>query len=69
MQYSMKLQASIFKDIEFLSTREAIDSAMKKSAAQGSVKPKKRAAVVTKSKEDELWVNGSFGCKNSATTT
>ena len=62
--YTLKKTISLFKDVEFSSSREALDSAMKKSAACGTVKPRKRAAFIPEEKELELWHNGSFGTSN-----
>jgi hypothetical protein len=61
VNYTLKKPASIFKDVVFLHTREALDASMKFSAREGKVKPRKRAAVVTREKEEGMWNNGSFG--------
>jgi hypothetical protein len=64
INYTRKIPKSIFKDPEFLATRESLDAAMKLSAQRGSVKPTKRAATVTYNIEAEMWENGTFGVSN-----
>jgi hypothetical protein len=61
LNYSMKIAVSIFKDPKFCGTREALDAAMKKSAKSGTVKERKRAALVSWDDEDTMWTNGTFG--------
>ncbi len=61
LNYSLKVVASIFKDPCFLNCREALDAAMKASARAGTVKPRKRAAIVTWDMEEEMWTSGAFG--------
>jgi hypothetical protein len=64
MNYHLKIPKSIFKDEEFLATRESLDAAMKLSAKQGCVKATKRAATVSYELESEMWSNGTFGTSN-----
>jgi hypothetical protein len=52
---------SIFKDTVFSRTRKVLDAVMKASAKDGNVRPKKRAAPITLSHENEMWSNGTFG--------
>lgn len=64
INYTLKVTVSIFKDQCFLNTREALDAAMKASARAGTMKPRKRAAVVSWVKEEEMWTSGAFGCSS-----
>jgi hypothetical protein len=61
LNYQMKIPLSLFKDVQFMATREAMDAAMKKSAKDGFVKEKKRAALITWDEEETMWANGTFG--------
>lgn len=62
--YALRKPFSIFKDVAFLETREILDAAMKRSAQNGTVKPKKRAAPISVDAEEKLWSNGVFGRGN-----
>lgn len=55
---------SLFVDSSFRSSRDVLDSQMKKSARMGLVKPRKRAEVISFESEDEAWKNGTFGRGN-----
>lgn len=52
---------SIFKDPEFIDSRNVLDAQMKSSARDGCLKPKRRASPITFEDEESLWSNGSFG--------
>lgn len=64
LNYTLGLAVSIFKDAEFLETRAALDAAMKKSASDGFVKPKKRAAAISETAEAKMWDSGRLGAQN-----
>jgi hypothetical protein len=55
---------SIFNDKIFHDAREVLDCRMKKGAAQGLLKPKKKAVCISTQDEDEMWTNGAFGSSN-----
>ena len=58
----MERNISIFKDYEFRSSRKSLDAQMKQAAAEGLVQPKKKAVVISDKEENDLWLNGTFGC-------
>lgn len=55
---------SIFMDKAFHEARSVLDSQMKKGAALGMVKCKKKAVCITTDDEEAMWKNGAFGYSN-----
>lgn len=64
LNYELNIPTSIFRSPEFLGARASLDAAMKRSAAAGTVKPKKRAAAISMDSEDKLWKTGCLGMGN-----
>ena len=50
----------VFKDKEFSGARDSLDAAMKSSARNGYLLPKKRARSISMKEEDSLWENDAF---------
>jgi hypothetical protein len=57
----MKMGVSIFTDPGFEESRQILDAAMKKSAREGNVKCVKRAQVISKEQELQLWHENILG--------
>jgi hypothetical protein len=55
---------SIFSDKEFHESRKVLDALMKKGAAAGLLKPKKKAVTINLSNEEQMWRNGTIGSLN-----
>lgn len=60
-QNSLSRTWSIFVDKEFHETRNILDAQMKRVAALGTVKAKKRAASISFDDEEDLWQKGILG--------
>lgn len=57
-------QMSIFNDKAFHDARRVLDCRMKKAAAKGLLKTKKKAVSISIEDEEEMWINGAFGSSN-----
>lgn len=60
----MRWNFSFFIDGEFKESRDVLDSQMKKSAKEGNVAVKRKAAVISLSVEDEMWDKQILGSSN-----
>lgn len=59
--HKLRRKLSLFNDIEFIESREVLDAQMKFLAREGNVKPKRRADIISRDMEDQLWSTGLLG--------
>lgn len=64
VNYDCKKNWSFFRDPDFKEARDQLDAEMRLSAAEGNVKPTKRADPISFEDEEALWAKGILGSGN-----